>query len=198
MYVRAKSSKQAQHHTSHLIGGSSVIHHINHSSTLLNSSIDSDSQNPACHRRSQVLQHISPRVVNSSHCFALPDILQRLDNELNPAAVRDRHARHIRRLERLRQVHGNGPSLVCSLGRVHLQVVDQAVDEVLGARDERAVPVLCRADFEGDGWDAVVYPGGLDTAGLAGVDFDDVGLCELGKTLDTREGKVGVGPQGTV
>jgi len=75
-----------------------------------------------------------------------------------------------------------------------LQVVDQAVDEVLGARDERAVPVLCRADFEGDGWDAVVYPGGLDTAGLAGIDLDDVGLGKLGEALHAGEGKVGIGP----
>lgn len=75
-----------------------------------------------------------------------------------------------------------------------MQVVDQAVDEVLGARDERAVPVLCRADFEGDGWDAVVYPGGLDTAGLAGIDLDDVGLGELGEALHAGEGEVGIGP----
>lgn len=75
-----------------------------------------------------------------------------------------------------------------------MKVVDQAVDEVLGAGDERAVPVLRGADFEGDGWDAVVHPGSLDTAGLAGVDLDDVGLCELSKTLDAGEGKVGVGP----
>ena len=75
-----------------------------------------------------------------------------------------------------------------------MKVVDQAVDEVLGARDERAVPVLRVADFESDGWDAVVHPGSLDTAGLAGVDLDDVGLCELSKTLDAGEGKVGVGP----
>ena len=75
-----------------------------------------------------------------------------------------------------------------------MQVVDQAVNEVLGARDDRAVPVLRGADFEGDGWDAIVYPGGLDTAGLAGVDFDDVGLGELGEALHAGEGKVGVGP----
>ena len=79
-----------------------------------------------------------------------------------------------------------------------MQVVDQAVDEILGARDERAVPVLRGADFESDGWDAVVYPGSLDTAGLAGVDLDDVWLCELGEALHTGKGKVGVGPEGAV
>jgi hypothetical protein len=75
-----------------------------------------------------------------------------------------------------------------------LQIVDQAVDEVLGARDERAVPILRWADFESDRWDAVVYPGSLDTAGLTGVDLDNVGLCELREALDAGECKVGVGP----
>jgi hypothetical protein len=177
-----------------LVSRSSIVHHINHSSTLLNSSIDPDSQNLAGHRRSQVLEHISPRVVNSPHCLALSNILERLNIELDPSAVQNRHARNVRRLVRLGQIHGNGCSHVGSLGRVHLQVVDQAVDEVLRTRNERAVPVFCWADFEGDGWDAVVHPGSLDTAGLTGIDLDNVGLRELREALDAGEGKVGVGP----
>ena len=99
--------------------------------------------------------------------------------------MHDRHAGHVRRLVCLGQIYGNRSGLVCSLGRVHLQIIDQAVDEILCTRNERAIPVLCRADLESDSWDAVVDPGGFDTAGLTRIDLDDVGLCELGKALDT-------------
>jgi hypothetical protein len=96
----------------YLICRSRIVHHINHSSTLFDCGIDPDSQDPAGHRRSQLLQHIAPRVVNSSNCFALGDILERHDIQLNPAAVHDRHASHVRRLVRLGQIYGNGSGVV--------------------------------------------------------------------------------------
>jgi len=179
---------------SYLIGGSSIVNHINHSSTLFDSSIDPDSQHPAGYGRNQLLQHITPGIINSPNCLTLGDILKRHNIHLNPATVHDSHTGHVRRLVRLGQIYSNRSGAFRRFSRVHLQVVDQAVDEVLCARDQSAVPVLRWADFESDRWNAVVYPGRFDTAGLTGVDLDDIGLGELGKVLDARKGKVGVGP----
>jgi hypothetical protein len=112
--------------------------------------------------------------------------------------VHDRHACYVSRLKRLGQINNHGSGLVRSLARIHLQVIDQAVNEVLGAGNESAVPVLRRTDLESDSRNAVVYPCGFNTPGLARVDFDDIGLCQLGKTLDTGQGEVGVCPQRAV
>jgi hypothetical protein len=179
-----------------LASHSSVVHNIHNTSTLLNSSIDPNSQNSTSHRGSQLLQHIAPRIIHSPHSLTFHNILQRHYIQLNPSTIHNRHTRYISRLIRLRQIHNHRPSPVRSLTGIHLQVVDQTVDELLCARDERAVPVLRWANFERDGWDAVVYPSCFDAAGLAGVDFEDVGLGELSEALDARESEVGVGPKG--
>jgi hypothetical protein len=58
-------------------------------------------------------------------------------------------------------------------------VSQKSEDVVHYALDQLLRPAFCGTDLEGDGRDRVLDKGGLDGAGLAGIDFDDVGLSEF-------------------
>ena len=80
------------------------------------------------------------------------------------------------------------------IGWRHVQIDHDAVYIVDYAIDETGVPDSSLAHFDGERRNLVVDKRRFDGAGLSNVDFQRVGLQELGQALDVGKSEVGVAP----
>lgn len=121
----------------------------------------------------------------------LDHVVQHADERLRPAGFGRRDIDPVRADVRFAQVRGDGG---VGGGRRHVEVGEEAEDEILAPLNVLVTPRHGGPELEGDAWDRVFHPRRLDRTGLSRVDLDDVRLGEGGEAGVVRESVVGVHP----
>lgn len=158
---------------------------------LLDGGIGLDLQDAAVVGGAHGLEQVAPGVVDVDEGLVLGDVVEDVDEGLGPAGLRGRDVDPVRADVGFAQVGDDGGG-----GGVwgHVEVGEEAEDEILAALDVFVTPRDGRAELEGDARDRVLHPGRLDRARFARIDFDDVRLGQGGEAGVVRQPVVGVHP----
>lgn len=141
-------------------------------------------------RRDQSLQNIAKSVAHMCDRLTLRHRLIDLYQTLDEAAVFG-----VCVVESVGNVHIREIRLDGSVAGCDPQIDQNTVDKIDSAVDERVVPDLRLSHLDCQTRDLVIDKRRLDTAGLANINLQCVGLQELTQALNIGKAPVGVAPQ---